>query len=86
MLGRELLVTGRAGWVFFSVREGGSGGTVPVLSQRDQALGALKAWVQVLGPEVRSQVVGVGGGVVAPVTSLSCPCHPHACGDGGPPA
>ena len=30
----------------------------PVLSQRDQALGALKALVQVLGPEKGSQVMG----------------------------
>ena len=31
----------------------------PVLSQRDQALGALKALVQVLGPEKVSQVMGL---------------------------
>ena len=51
----------------------------PVLSQRDQALGALKALVQVLGPEKGSQVMGLVEGLLLQRPASPVPATPtHA--------
>ena len=51
----------------------------PVLSQRDQALGALKALLQVLGPEKGSQVMGLVEGLLLQKPASPVPATPtHA--------
>ena len=51
----------------------------PVLSQRDQALGALKALVQLLGPEKGSQVLVLVEGLLPQKPASPVPTTPtHA--------
>ena len=49
----------------------------PVLSQRDQALGALKVLVEVVGPVVGSQVVGLVEGLMPQKPASPVPATPR---------
>ena len=58
----------------------------PVLSQRDQALGALKALASSAWTGERVAGYGVGEGVIASESSFTSSYHPHSCRDGGLPS